>query len=157
MLDDVVVDTNVIAHAQNPAEARFADSEALLRCFLELHTSLCVDEGFDMDEARNQSHICSEYLQHIHFGSLGFTVISYLATNGRIKQLPRLATRTVSRRINQLLRNRMDRAFLNVACNSTEMVLVSHDYTDFQARKRTTIRKELGVRVIEASHCLGLL
>ncbi len=157
MLDDVVVDTNVMLHAQNPNEGRFSDSQALLRCLLEIPISLCVDEGFDISQERNRSHIGAEYLEHLRFGSIGYTVISHLASNSRIKHLPRLAPRPVSRRINQLLRNRRDRVFLNVAYNSIDMILVSHDYIDFQQNKRDTIQDELEVSVVDASACLVFL
>lgn len=157
MLEDIVIDTNVMLHAQNPAESRFSSSAELLQCIVEGTTSLCVDEGFDERPERNRSFITAEYLGKLQFGSLGYAVVTQLAAQLRIKEVPRRAPQSVARRINQLIRNKTDRIFLGVAFNSQEGVLVSHDYTDFQSQKRTTIRTELKVRVLEAGECLPSL
>ena len=47
MIDDIVIDTNVLVHAQNPNEKRFVDTTNLIKIILDSNTSLCVDEGFN--------------------------------------------------------------------------------------------------------------
>lgn len=154
MLNDVVIDTNVLVHAQNPNEQRFEDSTNLIDTILDSNTDLCVDEGFSEEEAKNKSAICSEYFDQLCFGSLGFTLIVQLAHQNRIKQLGRRAPHQISRRINQILRKKSDRNFLNVAYNSVEKVLVSHDFIDFQQPKRDRILSNFHIHVIEACDCL---
>lgn len=155
-LADLVVDTNVLVHSQNPRETRFADAVRLLQLVLACDAVLCLDEGFDTEPSRNRSMIAGEYLQNLQFGSVALAFVTQMAQTLRIKQLPRRPSLAQSRRINQLLRNRTDRTFLSVAINSTHRVLVSHDFVDFQPAKRRTIRRELEVAVIEASECCAL-
>jgi predicted nucleic acid-binding protein len=126
ILNDVVIDTNVLVHAQNPDEQRFEDSTNLIGTILSSNTELCVDEGFSEEESKNKSAIGSEYFDKLSFGSTGFTLVVQLAHQNRIKQLARRAPHHISRAINQILRNKTDRTFLNVAHNSVEKVLVSH-------------------------------
>ena len=154
MLEDVVVDTNVLMHAQNPNESRFSDARQLIERMLECTTLLCVDRGFDINPARNQSKIGAEYLDKLQPGSLGFALVVSLVAAFRLKQIDRLPPRDVSRAINQVIRNRRDRTFVGVSYNSTERMLVSHDYQDFQPAKRALIRQNLGVRVVDATTCL---
>jgi predicted nucleic acid-binding protein len=157
MLADVVIDTNVLLHAQNPTEQRCAESLQLLQLLLEASTALCVDEGFAHDETLNRSHIGAEYLQKLRAGSFALEVIVALAARGRIRHVPRRAPLATAGKINQLLRNRVDRVFLSVAFNSTEKILVSHDYKDFQIPKRRDIASSLGVNVTEAGLCARCL
>jgi predicted nucleic acid-binding protein len=150
MLNDIVVDTNILLHAQNPEEARFAAANEFISKMFTVSTLLCVDNGFDLDESANKSHIGHEYLSKLSFGSTGFSLISYLASNCRFNFLPKRASQQTSRRINQLVRKPSDRIFLNVAFNSEDKVLISHDYEDFQVNKRTTIQRDLHIDIIEA-------
>jgi hypothetical protein len=150
-MDDIVVDTNVFAHTQNPNNEHFSASVTFTNSLLDSDVLLCVDKGFQLDESKNRSIICYEYLQHIVFGSPAYFVILKLAMDGRIMQLDRLTNRSTSRKINQLLANKHDRTFLNVACNSSDKTLVSHDYVDFSIAKRRTIKREIDVDVITAA------
>jgi len=154
MLHDIVVDTNVLMHCTDSRESRQHASVELLRRLLASTTVLCVDVGFDLDSARNQSHIGHEYLKHLRFGSLGMIVVSQLAQRKRIRFLPKRPSDVAARRkINRLITNRIDRIFLGVATNSESSILASHDHQDFPTGKRTAIRAELGVEVIEADEC----
>ena len=154
MPTDLVVDTNVLVHAQNPSEQRCNDARTLLHRLLNDDTALCVDEGFNPDEALNRSSIGAEYVEHIRAGTLPYTVIAQLAMSGRVVQKPKRAPRREQKLIEQMIRNRTDRVFLGVAFNSISKVLVSHDFTDFQIQKRPSIRRALGVDVLEAAEIL---
>lgn len=154
ILNDIVIDTNVLMHAQNPNEKRFGDSSVLINTILISNTDLCVDEGFSEEEGRNKSLIGSEYIDNLYFGSLGFSLIVDLVQQNRIKPLKRRAPQKIARKINQILSNKKDRIFLNVAFNSVEKVFVSHDFADFQMPKRNKILSDFTIRVIEACDCL---
>lgn len=155
MLNDIVIDTNVLLHSQNPNEQRFVDSNKLIIKILNATTDLCVDEGFNDIEANNRSFIGAEYLNNINPGSTVFSFIVELGHQGRIKQLKRRASNLIHNKINQLIRNRTDRVFLNVAYNSIDRILVSHDFKDFQVLKRQKIKSELSIHVLEALECFN--
>lgn len=154
MLQDIVIDTNVLVDANNPAVTRFGDAVAFLRKLVSpgVRTDLKVDPGFSQEEARNRSRIISEYLDHISFGSLGSSVLVALLSSGRVKSVSSMPEHRIKRQVNQIVRNKTDRYFLCVAISSDERVLVSHDYVDFQSRKRVHINRKFGVDVVEAAH-----
>lgn len=153
MLNDIVVDTNVMVHAQTPGEARYVDSLTFLGTLLKTATVLCVDNGFSVDPAQNRSLIAAEYIDKLRFGSFAMNALIKMAGQRRVKEVPRLSNRATVRWIVQHVRKPRDRTFLNVAHNSDEGVLVSHDFQDFQQAKRKSIRKKIGVRVLVAEEC----
>lgn len=150
---DIVIDTNVLAHASNPQEKRRAHAVSLISRLLDGSTHLCVDEGFRESESSNGSHIFAEYRRLLPPGSLGRAFVAKLAGSQRIKQLPRKAATSASQKINQLIAKRTDLLFVCVAYNSAEKLLISHDFVDFQLKKRKLIGKELGVAIVEAANC----
>jgi len=151
VLVDVTVDTNVFLHSANEAEARCAASKEFLQGLLDGTASLCIDEGFDVDESRNKSIIGCEYLNNLRFVDPAFAVIVELGKKGRILGLKRTTDSATQKKIVRLITNKIDRTFLKVSYNSRSQVFVSHDYTDFQQTKRATIRTQLGVRAVDAS------
>ena len=157
MLTDLVIDTNVLMHADNPQEPRYADAAQLVVAVAGANVRLAVDEGFHIDEAKNGSIIGHEYLEHLIPLSVGFQLVAQLVGSGRVAILPRRVPPATGRRINQLLRNRHDRTFLKVAVNSEEHVLCSHDYTDFSNAKRATIARNVSVLVCDAAHAQTLI
>lgn len=156
-IDDIVVDTNVLMHASNPQEPRFDAAKNFLERFVQVHTCLCVDEGFDIDESRNRSLIGGEYLDRLSPGTIGYAVISMLALDGRLSMVPTRVADPVRRKINQMIGNSRDRTFVRVAVNSGGRVLVSHDYSDFPVPIRNKINLELGVLVEDASDATTLI
>jgi hypothetical protein len=150
LIADIVVDTNVWVHANNANEQRQEHAIALAKALLEAATGLCIDDGFDLEPAKNRSTIGAEYLNNLRAGMLGYEVVVALAKAGRIKLISRNAPAATSQKINQLIRKPIDRAFLRVAFNSSSKILVSHDFEDFQAAKRAHIRQTLKIRIIEA-------
>jgi hypothetical protein len=150
MLDDLVVDTNVLMHADNPNEDRQADAAEMLEVLLASDTALVVDEGFHLDEGKNKSLIGAEYLRLLQPLSTGYRVLAALASNGRVTFTDLSLDAAVRKRINQLVRNKRDRTFLRGACKSAEHVLCSHDYQDLAQSKRRSIKKELDIQVDDA-------
>jgi hypothetical protein len=117
-------------------------------------TSLCIDDGFDCDPAKNKSHIGHEYLKRLQAGSLGYNLVVELVKQRRVAQCKKTVNQGAAKKINQWLRKKADRIFLSVAFNSVAKTLVSHDFEDFQKQKRKDIRKEVGVEVVEACECI---
>jgi predicted nucleic acid-binding protein len=157
MLSDAVVDTNVFVHCQNQDVPCHAECMEFVLGLRESHVNLCVDEGFSMEQDKNKSLVGYEYLKHIRFGSVSYAVLIVILQQQRLRELPRRPTPAQSKLINQMIRNKHDRAFLGLAVNSTSRVLVSHDETDFQKPKRGAIKKKLCVKVLFSKEALLLL
>ena len=149
MLDDLVLDTNVMLHAENPNEPRRQGSRDLLEGLLRCKTSLRIDEARD-------SLIIGEYRQKLRPGMLATVVVAKLAAEKRVLPVEK-PSRKIKNFTLQTLRKPMDRVFLRVAAMSEDKVLVTHDFEDFQTKKRVDIKRKLGVRVLEASECLPRL
>ncbi len=149
-MGDIVLDTNVLVHGNNPEVEFCTASRNLVKKILECETKICVDAGFDPDESKNRSMIGHEYHTHVRFGSFAYGFLLTIINSKRLVVI----TRTVDRRIGNLIRQRVrkpaDRVFLCVAANSRERVLVSHDFVDFSQAKRDSFRQELGVMIITA-------
>ncbi len=157
MLPDIVIDTNVLCHADNPSEPRCAASLTLMNTLLVISTNLCVDEGFALDMTKNRSHICAEYLERLVPGSVPYAVLTHLAAFNRVREVHRRPDWATARRIKQMVRKARDRIFVGVAHNSAGKTLVSHDFQDFAAAKRHTVKKDIGVSIIEANESAPLL
>jgi hypothetical protein len=156
MLADVVVDTNVLVRANNAADSYFDEaSEFLETLAYDCETALCLDSGFDYDEAKNRSLIFAEYRESLSPATLSAPILASLFVAGRVisveTRLPDAQRRCVNRLIDAS--KPRDRTFLKVAINSAERVLVSHDFEDFDAATRVEIARHFDVDVIEAETC----
>lgn len=147
---DLVVDTCTLVHANSKTQYQ-ESSIALIDKLLSNNTFLIVDDGFDLNEADNRSFIGLEYIKHLTPGMLGYSLLQYIALTNRFKFVSNTVPKATKNRIEQLIRNKKDRIFLRVSFNSEEKKLVSHDYTDYQKRKRKTIMQEMNVDILDAS------
>lgn len=155
---DIVIDTNVLMHADNVSSRRDAESLRLLCSVLASTTQLCVDArhsgtGFDADA----SLIMQEYIDRLNGAGTGVHFIAQMASEGRISYLSREVEQRVTRWINQRIGNTRDRTFLRVAKNSEEKVLVSHDFKDFGRAMRRAISNELDLAVVDASEAEAMV
>ncbi len=150
MPTDLVVDTNVLVHANNPEELRQEYSINLINYLLSSTEVICIDEGFDFNEAVNSSYIGYEYLLNLKNGMLGYTLISILAQTKRISEISRNTSSHVTKAINQCTVNKHDRVFIKVTINSNNKVLISHDFMDFDTNKRKHLKKTFKIDVLVA-------
>ena len=151
MPKDLVIDTNVLVHANSDEEKRQQSSIDLITYLLSSSEVICVDMGFDLNEALNTSYVAYEYLKHLKYGMLGYTLIVALAQNRRIIEVPRNTPAHTTRKINQCMSNNHDRVFVKVAINSSNKTLVSHDFTDFAVSKREYLNKIFNIEVLVAA------
>ncbi len=155
MIDDLVIDTNVLVHASNPAVPRHEAALLFATSLLAADTLLCLDEGFSAIEAQNRSLIGGEYYQHLVVGMIGYAVVATLAASERVKQVSKTVPAAARTRIKRLIpRNPRDRTFVQVAVNSTDNVLVSHDFDDLGDDVRRKLRAEVGIDVDTAEQAL---
>ena len=156
MLEDVVLDTNVLKHADDPREIRREDAIDLVLRMFDASTTLAIDEGFALGDS-NTSLIGKEYLDNLVPGMLGLQLLVELVDQARLKPLSIRSEVNSRRQINQLVRNKRDRTFLLVALETVEKIFVSHDFDDFDVKKRKVIEKKLNVQVVDACVCCPLL
>jgi len=149
---DVVIDTNVLVHAKNPAVWSHDDAKSFLVALLAGQAKWCMDEGFSWNEADNQSFIYSEYRRKLIPTDLGLSVLAKLARTRRVAIAPK-CSRDVRDRIRALVpANPVDCRFAQTAAESQSGMLVSHDVQDFPDRVRAAMRgdRELRVDILHA-------
>lgn len=151
MLADIVIDTNVFAHAANPSEQRQAASVAFLRQLLDAQTVLCFDPGVSQDRARNTSRIQHEYCEHIPEMSFPYHVLAHLFATNRTRPSSVTVSNTCRRVIDRVVRDKSDRVFVRVSVNTEERTLVTHNTRQFPAAVKRTLNDECEVTVCEAS------
>lgn len=147
---DIVIDTCTLVHADNPESDYFEHSVDFINRMLANETLCTVDEEFDLESTSHSSYISMEYLKHLKPTSLGFYLIRHIAENLRFNYVSKKIPNGDKNLIEQLIRNKKDIHFLRVAYNSTEKVLASHDFTDYQKKKRKHIKKEFGIAIVTA-------
>lgn len=148
MPNDVVIDTNVLVHAENKAIKVHQECVDFINYLTDSSESLCFDEGFAWHETFNKSQIAHEYLNNLRYGTMGYMLVVRLATSKRITEVSRTVSKRATNIITQTVSKRRDRVFLKVAFNSENKILISNDFEDFQVPKRTLFRKQLGLQVI---------
>jgi predicted nucleic acid-binding protein len=153
-MDDIVLDTNVLMHASDPRERLCPLARALVRSIKDSETKICVDEGFNLNPAQNRSLIGQEYSTHLKHGSYAAAFILALSNGKRIRVVSRNVQRKTKKMILQRVRKPRDRTFLYVTVNSTENVLVSHDFEDFTQDKREGLRRDLLIHIVTAQEAL---
>jgi hypothetical protein len=154
---DLTVDTNVLMHASNPTEPRYDASICLLNKLIDCETKLVIDGFFDIDGAKNTSHIGNEYLEKLVPGDLGYVVVMNMALTGRVISTSDKIDISLLRKLNQMLSNKRDRTFVRVCINSSSKRMVSHDFEDFSKQKRREMRKSFSILIDDADEALTLL
>ena len=148
MLIDVVVDTNVWAHAANPNDAHFAVAKAFCDAILASDTALVVDV---------RGAIRTEYRETVRQG-YGAETVAFLARTLRVAEVADSVEPAERSLIRSLVpRNATDRTFVKTALNSAAKVLVSHDDDDFPESVRQELWAQLDVRTIDALSASGEL
>ena len=147
---DLVLDTCVLMHASNSKCKYQQHSIDLINKLLTNETLVAVDEGFYLNETVNESYIALEYIKRLTPGMLGYSLIIHIASTERFNVITNKVPNNTKNYIEQLIRNKKDRMFLRVAYNSNEKTLVSHDFKDYQIRKRKKIKKDIHVSIVEA-------
>ncbi len=138
MLEDIILDTNVLMHADNPVSGRQEASEHLIILLSNSTTIIYVDRA---------GRIRLEYREYLVPGSVGSAFVSAMVRRSQLVAIEIQARPEDRRWIWKNINDPCDRAFLRVAVASKEKVLTSHDFDDFHNRKRSAIRRRLRVSV----------
>jgi hypothetical protein len=155
-LADVVIDTDVLMHAENPETSEYQTSRGFIEQLIGSNTAVCFDLGFDTDEARNRSAIASEYFNHLPPGSLGLAMIYECALADRVRTVSTKVSAAVNRAIRQLIWDKSDQKFVKVVVNSEEHVLVTHNDSHF-GPAAAQLASQLNVEVLDGYACTARL
>lgn len=148
----IVIDTNVLEHADNPDEMRQLHCIELIEYISATENIILhVDEGFDTDEARNRSRIGSEYWERLPQGSIGHTFLLLLFSTDRIDFLSKVVPSGISNKIRQKVHDISDVVFAKVTYNSDDKVLISHDFKHFPPKSREFLLEQIGIEVMVAA------
>ena len=150
MLSDLVIDTNVLVHADDERQGHQDDVIGLLDDLVRGDAALCLDSGFDVDESKNRSLIGAEYLERLTYASTGMQVVAHLFSTGRVSVVSKSVPKGIKSAIEQCVRNKRDRTFISVAHNSDGQTLCSHDFVDMQPKKRKHLKSKVGVAIVLA-------
>ena len=74
-MTELVIDTNVLVHANNPEQKCFDHCIDLINTLVDGPYSVCVDPGFNVDESVNKSAIFSEYISNVPIQSPGAALL----------------------------------------------------------------------------------
>ena len=152
---DVVVDTNIWLHANNPTVDTFAAALEFVRTLLRSSTVLCFDTGVSLTEACNRSRILSEYLAQIKGSGVGKKILEELLQSGRWTDVSGKVTNAQRKVIDQNVPDKRDRVFAKVATNSKSQSLISHDKKAFRTKCKAQLQQKCGVRVSTCSEVLA--
>jgi hypothetical protein len=151
-LFDIVVDTNVLMHADNANVAEQQQSAIdLLDNILKSTVLLAIDEGFIWDDT-NRSLIGGEYREHISAGTAGYYFLSKIFSSSQFVEYSRSTPAHISKKINQCISHTKprDKTFLKVSINSSSKVFITHDQEDFHYDKRKYILDTFDVTILDA-------
>lgn len=147
---DIVVDTNIFCHANNTGVNFHASAKRFLLRLSNSDTLLCIDEGFDPDEARNRSHIGSEYYNNLRHGSFAYSILLQIIRDKLVKLILKSQYTKHKSKVKRYVRNKTDRIFLCVTLVSNSGVLISNDFNDFQTSKRKFLKQILKVKIFSS-------
>jgi len=145
MADDIVVDTNVFMHADNPKSGRQDSARNLLNQIDQNSIPIGIDDA---------QKIFGEYLEYLAASSLGRNYLTKWFSQGAYVLISAKVPPSDARWIGKNISDTLDKVFLKVATNSQEQDFVSHDFDDFPKRKRRDILARLGVSVQTADEYL---
>lgn len=147
---DVVLDTNVLAHANNPNISYQSGALAVLQWVAETTVRWVLDDQGKSAPDPNTSVMYAEYIRTLPPQGVSLALFIECLANGRVDFAPR-----PNRDIRQVLRsiiprNTRDQAVLGAACGSSDRVLISNDFDDFNGAARRRVSQELGVTVLDS-------
>lgn len=145
---DVVLDTNVLSHAENSSSSHQTSAVAVLEWMRECTTLWVLDDNGKSAPDPATSVLYAEYRQTLSPQSLGLMVLNHCFSTGRFDfaRRPDYATRKALETL--IPRNKQDRAVAGAALGSTDRVLVSNDLGDFTEDVRAALRKTWKLTVI---------
>lgn len=146
-ISDIVIDTNVFVHSDNPHIHFNNSAKETLQRVIDENIKICVDDIFDIRECENTSRIGSEYYRNLTPGTYGYTCLLQILIKQNIKQIIKKEFNREKRELGQLVSNRTDIVFVIVTIGSDCKTLVSNDYQDFNRNNRNIIKRRFDINI----------
>lgn len=155
-LVDIVVDTNILSHANNNNVDMQLSSLAILQWLLENELKLVLDNTGKGAPNPNTSVLYAEYMNTLPPQSPAITLLTHCLSSGRVYFAPR-PSKDIQDKIRRLVpKNKKDCAVLGAAFGSSSRQLVSNDLNDFTQSVRKDSKKSLEVDIRTASEFVDL-
>lgn len=153
MLKDLVVDTNVLGHANNPGVSMSAISRQLLARLLTVATTIGVDPGISWPATSSTSRLWCEYRDTgvFRYGSVAFHFMAAMLRARRVHEIPPAKIRAHDLR--GMVAPGRDSLVVKIAVATREKIVITHD-PGFDTKK---LQSRHNVRVRDAASCLPML
>jgi len=154
-MNDIVIDTNVLLHTHNKKNKYYQSANDTLKLVLKRDLYLCIDDVFNVEEAKNTSTIGSEYYNKIRTGTFAYAFLMDRLLKGKYIQIIKKNYKQVKLDLNKMIKrgeikNHHDIAFVITAYGSQDKLLVSNDYDDFNNENRKYIQKRFQVSILNS-------
>ncbi|WP_282858230.1 hypothetical protein [Pseudoclavibacter helvolus] len=154
---DIILDTNVLSHADNPASPNQVSALQVVSWMRDTSALWVLDDNGKSAPDPWTSVLYLEYQETLPPQGASITLFLACLQSGRIKFSPR-PNHVDRKAIEKLVpRNKRDRAVLGAAHGSESKILVSNDLSDFSEKVRKSALKELGVSVLHSEDAAPIL
>jgi hypothetical protein len=149
-MNDIVIDTNVLLHTSNKGNQYYESANKTLVLVLQKDLSICVDDIFDVNEAKNTSVIGSEYHGKVIPGTFAYAFLLDRFIKGKYVQIIKKNYKNVKLDLIKKIKNRHDIAFVIAAYGSQDKILVSNDFEDFTSAIRKYVSKKFQISILDS-------
>lgn len=144
---DIVLDTNVLSHADNPGSSHQVSAKSVLDWMRGCEVYWVLDDNGKSQPDPHTSQLYLEYRQTLPPMGAAIQLFASCLAAGRVRFAPRPA-QAVRDKIRQLVpRNKKDQVILGATVGSTDKVLISNDERDFSSSVRRLALTQLGVTI----------
>jgi hypothetical protein len=160
-ISEVVVDTNVFMHSNNPECKEYKMSVAFVSALFSKSGKvfLCVDKPRpNAPDSAYHGSIGAEYFGKLNASMWFFPAFCEFIQNSTREKVVDLPVAEAKWIVDNIAK-KTDRPFLRVAIVTADHVLVSHDFQDFNDHGRKGVRrqaaKRFGVEIVDAADGSG--
>jgi hypothetical protein len=147
---DVVLDTNVLSHADNPGSSYQASARNVLDWMRSCEAYWVLDDNGKRQPDPHTSQLFLEYKQTLPPMGASIQLFAACLARGRVWFAPRPG-QSVRDNIRQLVpRNKKDQVILGAAAGSRDKVLISNDESDFSNSVRKKALSRLNVTILHS-------
>lgn len=148
--NDVVLDTNVLSHADNPGSSYQASAKNVLDWMRSCEAYWVLDDNGKSQPDPHTSQLFLEYKQTLPPMGASIQLFTACLASGRVWFAPRPG-RSVRDNIRQLVpRNKKDQVILGAAAGSKDKVLISNDENDFSNSARKKALSQMNVTILHS-------
>lgn len=144
---DIVLDTNVLSHADNPGSSHQLSAQRVLDWMRGCEVYWVLDDNGKSQPDPHTSQLYLEYRQTLPPMGAAIQLFAACLAGGRVRFAPRPA-QTVRDNIRRLVpRNKKDQVILGAAAGATDKVMISNDESDFPKSVRKKALTQLAVTI----------